>query len=93
MKITPLRVYDTASQAKVTKRRLEFKMVKYSNDWYKSYKWSYKFNIAYWENMKPKDCFNCEQSKSTGSCTIFFCELLQKKVWGYSTDKDCPLQD
>jgi hypothetical protein len=40
--------------------------------------------------MKPKDCFSCEQSKKTGSCTIFFCELLQRQVWGYSIDKDCP---
>ena len=54
---------------------------------------SYTSNVVYWGNMKPKDCFNCEQSKITGSCTIFFCELLQKKVWGYSTDNDCPLQD
>ena len=53
----------------------------------------YTSNVVYWGNMKPKDCFNCEQSKITGSCTIFFCELLQKKVWSYSTDEDCPLQD
>ena len=43
--------------------------------------------------MKPKDCFRCEQSKTTGSCTIFFCELLKRQVWGYSVDKDCPLQN
>ncbi len=43
--------------------------------------------------MKPKDCFRCKQSKITGSCTIFFCELLQRQVWGYSVDKDCPLGD
>jgi hypothetical protein len=43
--------------------------------------------------MKPKDCFSCKQSKITGACTIFFCELLQRNVWGHSIDKDCPLQD
>ena len=59
----------------------------------KSYTWGLTSKVVYWGNMKPKYCFNCEQSKITGSCTIFFCQLLQKKVWGYSTDEDCPLQD
>lgn len=42
--------------------------------------------------MIPKDCFSCKESKTTGACTLFFCELLKRQVWGYSRDKDCPLE-
>jgi hypothetical protein len=43
--------------------------------------------------MKPKDCFSCKESKITGSCMVYFCELLHRMVLAYSVDKDCPLQD
>lgn len=43
--------------------------------------------------MKSKYCFNCKQAKITGSCMVYFCELLKRNVMAYSVDKDCPLQD
>jgi hypothetical protein len=43
--------------------------------------------------MKPKYCCSCMHSKITGSCMVYFCELLKRTVLAYSVDKDCPLPD